>query len=437
MNKQNQRGPIRKSLARMGILLVAVLMAGWIFTMPRPAAYGLWKTEGYGFILDVSPLKIDLYDVTAVSCFRSMRLPANNFLLDQLGDGLQISGENDQLRIDAALNPIYGTTISSLPANCTSESNADPELNYEIFWHTFNEHYPFFDLHGVDWDARYAEIRPQVTSTTSDEELWEMMLATFDGLDDGHTWLTDNQTKGYSPASGAEWDADYQVYRTYLRDGFIEVPKAKITYGWLTDEIGYLEIAQMESETRFFQDRLALIASVLEDASAEFSSASTLVIDIRSNPGGFDQYALAIAEHFTPEAALAFSKTTRTGSGYTAPFEVYLTQSQASRFEQGIYLLTSDATGSGAEIFTLAMGTLPQVTSVGQPTRGALSDVLAKELPNGWSFGLSNQIYYAADGNVYEGIGVPADIDFPFDRDSMIMGRDTLLEEVIRLAENR
>jgi len=32
---------------------------------------------------------------------------------------------------------------------------------------------------------------------------------------------------------------------------------------------------------------------------------------------------------------------------------------------------------------------MPQVTLIGEPSNGALFDVLPKELPNGWDFGLS------------------------------------------------
>jgi carboxyl-terminal processing protease len=52
------------------------------------------------------------------------------------------------------------------------------------------------------------------------------------------------------------------------------------------------------------------------------------------------------------------------------------------------------------------MKPLPNVIHVGTPTRGALSDILEKRLPNGWLLGLSNEIYSDADGLVWEGIGI-------------------------------
>ncbi len=42
-------------------------------------------------------------------------------------------------------------------------------------------------------------------------------------------------------------------------------------------------------------------------------------------------------------------------------------------------------------------------------TRGALSDILSKTLPNGWSLGLSNEIYHDSQGICYEAIGIPPD----------------------------
>ena len=56
------------------------------------------------------------------------------------------------------------------------------------------------------------------------------------------------------------------------------------------------------------------------------------------------------------------------------------------------------------------MMALPNVTRMGERTRGVLSDMLLMQLPNGWVVSLSNEIYQAADGRVYEGVGVPPQI---------------------------
>jgi carboxyl-terminal processing protease len=81
------------------------------------------------------------------------------------------------------------------------------------------------------------------------------------------------------------------------------------------------------------------------------------------------------------------------------------------QFTGPVYYLQSDYTVSAAEIFSLAMMALPNVTRVGTPTYGVLSNALEKKLPNGWSVGLSNEVYVAVDGNLYEGRGIPTNIE--------------------------
>jgi C-terminal processing protease CtpA/Prc len=53
---------------------------------------------------------------------------------------------------------------------------------------------------------------------------------------------------------------------------------------------------------------------------------------------------------------------------------------------------------------------MPGVTLMGQRTAGMLSDNLLKPLPNGWEVSLSNEIYAAHDGVVFEGLGVAPDV---------------------------
>ena len=52
----------------------------------------------------------------------------------------------------------------------------DPERNFEELWETFHNRYPFFALRNVDWKKQYDIFRPQVTRTTSDTELFDILL---------------------------------------------------------------------------------------------------------------------------------------------------------------------------------------------------------------------------------------------------------------------
>jgi hypothetical protein len=55
--------------------------------------------------------------------------------------------------------------------------NRDPEKNFEEFWKTFNNRYPFFEVRNVDWKEQYESIGPRVTSETRDDELFEFFAS--------------------------------------------------------------------------------------------------------------------------------------------------------------------------------------------------------------------------------------------------------------------
>ena len=71
-----------------------------------------------------------------------------------------------------------------------------------------------------------------------------------------------------------------------------------------------------------------------------------------------------------------------------------------------VTVLISEQTVSAGETAAAAFRTLPNATLIGQPTQGALSDVLQKKLPNGWTFTLSNEVFTMVDGTIPEGKGV-------------------------------
>ena len=73
--------------------------------------------------------------------------------------------------------------------------NRDPEKNFEEFWKTFNNRYPFFEIRNVDWQKQHETYRPRVTSQTCDEELFEIFCQMLEPLNDGHVSLI-AQTSG-------------------------------------------------------------------------------------------------------------------------------------------------------------------------------------------------------------------------------------------------
>ena len=163
-----------------------------------------------------------------------------------------------------------------------------------------------------------------------------------------------------------------------------------------------------------------------------------LVIDLRRNGGGSDVLGIDIASRLTDRRYLAYSKLARDRrdpSGFTKSQRVLVEPSDDSRFTGPVALLTSRYSVSAAETFAQALIRRdPEVARIGESTQGVFSDVMIRSLPNGFVFGLPNEIYVTS-GRTYDGLGIPPTIDtgLVFDRANLEAGRDPELEQALAL----
>jgi hypothetical protein len=397
---------------------------------------GIWRIHGYGRVFDISAERLVSYDITDVSCARRKETP----LLEAEAKYERITRFTDRFTAFEAggITRYTFERLSALPDRCryaSSQPLTDPELNFWVLWHALRENYAFFDLRRVDWDDIYARFRPKITAATTQDDLFETFSQVLAALNDGHVGL---QADGRSFSSGRRgalyesWAAESSVpasqtaadqfrktVSTFVVDDVLG-RKAQhgandiLTWGWAAPGVGYVNVAAMytsSEEVTPLPTQIALVDEAMTRVIAELGRAKALIVDARFSTGGYDAVALRIIGYLTHERRLAFTKKAIEGVGYTDTQEIYFEPQGKRQFTGPVYYLQSDYTVSAAEIFSLAMMALPNVTRVGTPTHGILSDSLEKQLPNGWSLGLSNEVYVAADGNLYEGRGIPPNIE--------------------------
>lgn len=404
--------------------------------MPSADQRGTWHNSATGNIIEINALRANLYNQSSFGCAFDSMFPAHLGLVKAL-EGAWITTDDDTLtlHIDSSLETTDFEKLDALPDACRDTLPPTPHNVFMAMWTVMDENYAFFDLHGVNWNERRA-LAPSPDETLTDQELYQRLQSALTGLDDGHVQLIAGDLGFFSPSVPSPWNVGYDFSRDDLNQiaransgvAFTEFSDAPIAYGLRDDGIGYILIEGMYTDSAFGQLGSNHSKAIFKDISEALAEAKALVIDVRYNPGGNDTTAFAYASHFSPDTRTVFQKRSRDGDGWTPYFTAHVNPAPAElQLDQPVVLLTSSATGSGAEIFTMAMRELPQVTVMGTPTDGGLSDILGMTLPNGWKLGLSNQEYRTMDGSLFEGSGVPVDITIEIDSTALQSGKDPVL----------
>ncbi len=405
-----------------------------------PFPKGNWVSQGYGYAVAADAQEFTLYEVTALSCIRVLNLPQSD-VAEVIGEVTRL--DEDRLAVPMGVSPLVIDRVVSLPEVCSGEGTPvqgqagyerDPQFVFDVFAQTFSEHYAFFELRDVDWPAVVEEQRSEISSQTTDDELFQALSSLIQELNDGHVSLVagdrdpiQSATTELEQTLAAEAESlgiPDEEYEAYLMDQIERIQEIIATYldesdgdddvamrwGMLREDVAYLSIMG-QPPVELIPDMKA----TLDELVAAIGDVPNLVVDVRTDWGGFDVAGVATAGYFADERTPAFTKAARQGDGETEPYTVYVDPASVV-YPGRVVLLVGPDTVSAGETFSLMMRELPRVTLLGRPTMGVFSDIFGRTLPNGWQVGLSNEIYRTMDGEILEGLGVPPDVELPDDR---------------------
>ncbi len=454
------------------LLVGIVALAGTACSNPKPPVppaqtglEGAWKSDGYGFVIVATGDSLQAYEVTQTTCLpsftglrRAATDPGTEATYESDGQVLAVSAGLDpsqkQLKSDGAASYLVIRRLPSLPAVCDRPTPDTPEGNFEVFAATWAEHYILFDEKGADWAAIVAAARGNVTPATTPEQLFDIMQGMIAGFEDAHTFIMADSIKrrfrtlrGGTGRVAKSGMADFQAKDL---PGILAVTNLRLTgtlrkwcndqvqYGHVDDSTGYLRILSESGYTKDggFAAGLVAFEAALDTIFSD-PKLTGLVLDVRINFGGADPYGLALASRLATAEYVAYSKEARIDPADRTKW----TPGQASVVRPGnrpgfkgpVVELIGPLTISAGETTTQAlMGRAPKVLRIGENTQGVFSDVLGRRLPNGWRFGLPNEVFRTADGKTFDGPGIPPDIAVPVFADADLKaGRDPGLARAV------
>lgn len=160
--------------------------------------------------------------------------------------------------------------------------------------------------------------------------------------------------------------------------------------------IGYISLLQ------FAQDSDELFEQHLNQLKQQ--GISSLVLDLRDNPGGYIDTANNIAKQFIDKGLLMFTKD---NSGVLEPFVI----TDGKKNDLDVYVLVNENSASASEVLSSALQDQGYATLIGMQTYGKARIQSMISLSDGGMLKLTTQSYVTPNKTDFNHIGIKPDIE--------------------------
>lgn len=298
---------------------------------------------------------------------------------------------------------------------------------FEEVWSNFAETYPYFSHKGIEWDSIYDVYEPRFEAELKPEGDFDLLEQMLGSLKDIHVNLQgDNREFAYSkrhfyPSNPADFAHNYL--------GEIYYDNNRVIYAQIAQrEIAYIRIKTFEGSVNNY------VNFPTETIITSLESQKGLIIDLRDNPGGKEDFATDFASRFMSEARVYKHVRFRDGPSsddFGDWQAVEIGSSRPISVDYPIVLLTNRGCYSATESFVLMMKTLPQVQIVGDTTGGGTGNPSVFYTDNGWRYTMPSRQSADLAYRLIEDNGVSPDISLSMTEEEMGEERDVILERGI------
>lgn len=299
--------------------------------------------------------------------------------------------------------------------------------NFDLLWQTVDEKYSFFNYKNIDWDSVYSVYRPQVYNGMLPNELFTVMAAMLNVLEDGHV----NLRSPFNVSRNFSWYLNHPqnfnstiLERNYLGTDF------EITGPFLNKKFGNVGYMYYRSFMNAFTDEQMYY---LID---KFKNCDGIIIDIRNNGGGRIDLITRLSSFFIQEEQITGYVRYKNGPEHNdfTPFYPQKFEPAGRVFKKPILVLTNRSVYSAANAFASHMSALPNVKLLGDQTGGGGGAPFSGELMNGWIFNFSTTQMVDVAKNQIEN-GVPVDIRQDLLPEDEAAGIDSIIERALNYFE--
>lgn len=326
---------------------------------------------------------------------------------------------------------LLAVVLASAGCHEQEEFADDPEGNFDALWTIIDEHYTFFAYKDIDWDAVGRQYRAKITRGISRAELFDVCSEMLKELKDGHTNLiTANDVSHYWIWEQYPVNYDERIIdENYLNFNYKRV--SGIKYQILSNNFGYMYYGDFS---------VGIGAGNLDAVLSYLASSDGLIIDVRSNGGGYLTNVKTLVSRFITQRTKVGSMSHKTGPGhddFSKPCDYYFNPANGRvHYSKPVVVLCNRGSFSATNNFVSIMKHLAGVTIVGDTTGGGCGLPFTSELPNGWSVRFSAAVICDVKGNLTE-FGVAPDIKVDMTKADLMKRKDTILETAFHVLESQ
>lgn len=331
--------------------------------------------------------------------------PLSRFV--ETADGPNWSGGEIVFRREerqAASISIFLSKTGRLSVSSLEFTRLEARDSLEVLEYQFARRYSYFDHKGQDPKVLSSAWRGTEDVETDESVFVPWLQKQLAPLQDTHIWIkrsTGEIVPTWTPDVPMNFDYATVMKSVESRKGIEKVAAV----GTIGPDVGYVAIGTLQFDAATLAKILELVEGVLDRKG--------ILLDLRANSGGDETKAQAIAAVFADQPRVYAKSKRRAGpqpTDFTEPVDRWVRPREGRRFTGPVVVLIGPSCVSSGEGFVKAMRVLPNVTLVGQPTRGASGNPQPVDLPNGVSVWFSRWVDMLPDGTIVEGKGVPPDV---------------------------